>query len=96
MEVKIFVSFVSPKKIRQLNRKMRGQSYTPAVLAFPYFECTDEELLLGEILICKSEAGKLATKNEVTDEEQINALIVHGIRRILEGKKGVSSRNLNG
>jgi rRNA maturation RNase YbeY len=88
MEAKVSVSFVPPKKMRQLNRKMRGQSYTPAVLAFPYYERIDEDLFLGEVLICKSEAKKLAVKNKVTDDEQVNALIVHGIRRILRGGKG--------
>jgi len=40
-------------------------------------------MLLGEVLICKPEAKKLAKKNGVTLEEQINALIVHGAKNIL-------------
>lgn len=101
MEVKVSVSFVGPKKMRKLNKELRGQSYVPAVLSFPYFERVplekqgsrrsrgsyfepiDEGLLLGEVLICKSEAKKLAKKNKVTEDEQISALIVHGIKRIL-------------
>ena len=103
MEVKITVSFVSPKKIQKINQEMRGKSYTPAVLSFPYFEYfgekglkegsrrsrgsyydkTEDGMLLGEVLICKSEAQKLAKKNDVTLEEQINALIVHGAKSIL-------------
>jgi rRNA maturation RNase YbeY len=99
MEVKITVSFVSPKKIQKINQEMRGKSYTPAVLSFPYFEPLYGEkegsrrsrgsyyektgMLLGEVLICKPEASKLAKKNDVTLEEQINALIVHGAKSIL-------------
>jgi len=83
MEVKVTVSFVSPKKMQELNRRLRGQSYTPVVLSFPYFEPIEEGLLLGEVLICKSEAKKLAKKNKVTEDEQTSALIVHGIKHIL-------------
>ena len=83
MEVKITVSFVSPKKIQKINQEMRGKSYTPAVLSFPYYDKTEDGLLLGEVLICKSEARKLAKKNGVTLDEQINALIVHGTKNIL-------------
>ena len=83
MEVKITVSFVPPKKIQKINQEMRGKSYTPAVLSFPYYEKTEEGMLLGEVLICKSEARKLAKKNGVTLDEQINQLVVHGSKHIL-------------
>jgi probable rRNA maturation factor len=83
MEVRFTVSFVSPKKIQKINQEMRGKSYTPAVLSFPYYDKTEYGMLLGEILICKPEASKLAKKNGVTLEEQINALIVHGAKSIL-------------
>ncbi len=83
MEVKVSVSFVSPKKIQQLNEGLRGKTYTPAVLSFPYYEKTDEGMLLGEVLICRPEAQKLAKKNGVTLEEQINQLVVHGTKHIL-------------
>lgn len=83
MEVKVSVSFVPPEKMCKLNRELRGKSYTPAVLSFPYFEPTEEGMLLGEVLICKSEARKLAVLNKVTLEEQINQLVIHGIKHIL-------------
>jgi len=51
---------------------VRGSYYEP-----------EEELLLGEVLICKSEAKKLAKKNKVTEDGQTSALIVHGIKHIL-------------
>lgn len=77
------VSFVGSRKMQKLNKERRDQSYTPAVLSFPYYEPIEEGLLLGEVLICKSEAKKLAKKNKVTEDEQISALIVHGIKHIL-------------
>jgi len=83
MEIKVTVSFLPPKKIQKLNKDLRGKSYVPAVLSFSYFEPTEEGMLLGEVLICKPEARKLAKKNKVTEEEQINQLIVHGIKHIL-------------
>lgn len=69
--------------MRELNKKLRGKTYTPAVLSFPYFEKTEDGMLLGEVLVCKSEARKLAVLNKVTLEEQINQLIVHGTKHIL-------------
>lgn len=84
MKFEVEVSFVGPKKMRGFNKEMRGRSYTPAVLSFAYFERIEAGMLLGEVLICKSEAQKLAKKNEVTLEEQINQLVVHGIKRILD------------
>jgi rRNA maturation RNase YbeY len=83
VEVKIEVSFLSPKEIQQINKERRGKDYTPAVLSFSYHEPIEEGILLGEVLICKSEAGKLAKKNKLTEDEQISALIIHGIRNIL-------------
>ena len=62
---------------------MRGKDYTPAVLSFAYYEKTEEGMLLGEVLICRSEAKKLAVKNGVTLEEQVNALAIHGTKHIL-------------
>jgi probable rRNA maturation factor len=83
MEVKVVVNFVGSKRIQELNEELRKQDYTPAVLAFPYYEPLDEGLLLGEVLICKNEAKKLARKNKMTLDEQISALIIHGIKQIL-------------
>jgi len=85
MEVKIEVNFVSAKKMRDLNKELRGQDYTPAVLAFPYYEPVEEGMLLGEVLICKSEARRLAKRGGVDEDEQIGALIIHGIENILRG-----------
>jgi ssRNA-specific RNase YbeY (16S rRNA maturation enzyme) len=112
--------------MQELNKELRGQGYTPAVLSFPYFERillekqgsrrsrgsysdhkvenkvlepkargsyfepTEEGMLLGEVLICKTEAKKLAKRSKVTEDEQISGLIVHGIKQILnihEGKR---------
>ena len=83
MKFEVEVSFVSPKQIQKINQEMRGKSYTPAVLSFPYYDKTEDGMLLGEVLICKPEARKLAKKNGVTLDEQINALIVHGAKHIL-------------
>ena len=83
MEIKIAVNFVGPKKMQKLNKELRGKGYTPAVLSFPYYEPVEEGLLLGEVLVCKSEAKKLAKKSKMTLDEQISALVIHGLRGIL-------------
>ena len=86
MEIKVSVSTASAEKIRQLNKKLRGKSYTPAVLSFPYFEEVEGGVLLGEVLICKSEAKKLAAKSKTTEEEQVQALVNHGIKELLSSR----------
>jgi len=83
MKFTVEVNFLSPKEIQQLNQERRGQDYVPAVLSFAYFEPTEEGMLFGEVLICKTEARKLADKNGVTLDEQINQLVVHGTKHIL-------------
>ncbi|MEX1061705.1 MAG: rRNA maturation RNase YbeY [Patescibacteria group bacterium] len=83
MKLTVEVNFVSPKKMQEMNKKMRGKSYVPAVLSFSYWEPTEEGMLLGEVLICKSEAAKMAKKNGVTLDEQINSLALHGTKHIL-------------
>ncbi len=83
MKFTVEVNFAPPKKIQQLNKEMRGKDYVPAVLSFAYYEPREDGMLLGEVLICKSEAQKLAKKNEVTLEEQINQLAIHGTKHIL-------------
>ncbi len=83
MKFTVEVSFVSPKKIQRLNTELRGKDYVPAVLSFAYYEPQEDGMLLGEVLICKSEAQKLAKKNGVTLDEQINQLAIHGTKHIL-------------
>jgi len=83
MKFTVEVNFVSPKKMQKLNQEMRGKSYIPEVLSFSYWEPTEEGMLLGEVLICKSEAKKMAKKNGVTLDEQINYLALHGTKHIL-------------
>ena len=83
MKFTVEVSFVPPKKIQRLNKELRGKDYIPAALSFAYYEPQDDGMLLGEVLICKSEAQKLAKKNGVTLDEQINQLVIHGTKHIL-------------
>lgn len=86
LKFEIEISFVPPKKMQELNRKLRGKSYIPAVLTFPYHEATEEGMLLGEVLICKSEAAKLAKKNKITLEKQIKELVEHGKKHLVGNK----------
>ena len=83
MKFTVEVNFAPARKMQKLNSEMRGKDYIPAVLSFSYWEETDEGMLLGEVLICRSEAAKLAKKNGVTLKEQINYLALHGTRHIL-------------
>lgn len=64
--------FVDGKTAERLNKKYRGQDYTPTVLSFCY---NDGQATIGEIIICLSEAKK----QNLTLEKLVN----HGLKNLL-------------
>ncbi len=75
------IAFVSDRKMRELNKQFRGKNSTTDVLSFP-FEADDfepQENTLGEIVISVEQAERQATENNLTLENEIKQLILHGI-----------------
>lgn len=84
----INLSFVSEKKIRELNKKYRGVDEVTDVLSFkadfsdPYF--------LGDILICYGKAKRQAKEYRKDIKDEIALILIHGILHLFDydHKKG--------
>lgn len=75
------VAFVTDRKMRELNRNFRGKNLTTDVLSFP-FEADEFDLEtanLGDIVISVERAERQALENDLTLENEIEQLILHGI-----------------
>ncbi|HEX8288220.1 MAG TPA: rRNA maturation RNase YbeY [Pyrinomonadaceae bacterium] len=75
------IAFVSDRRMRGLNRDFRGKNATTDVLSFP-FEADEYDLEtdnLGDIVISVEQAERQAHENNLTLENEINQLILHGI-----------------
>ena len=76
------IVFVSDPAIRKLNRQFRGKDSATDVLSFPSqpesFE-TDAGTNLGEIVISLDRAQAQAKENGLTDVNEVQQLILHGL-----------------
>jgi probable rRNA maturation factor len=76
------IVFVSDSAIRKLNRQFRGKNSATDVLSFPSqpesFE-TDAETNLGEIVISLDRAQAQAKENGLTDVNEVEQVILHGL-----------------
>ncbi len=80
----IGVVFVGPRSIRRLNRVYRGKDYATDVLSFPYEgESVNGMPFLGEIVLSPAVADKQAREYNITREDEIRRLLVHGILHLL-------------
>ncbi len=75
------IAFVSDRKIRELNVNFRGVNSTTDVLSFPFAadEFDLETDYLGDIIISVEQAERQARENDLTLENEIKQLILHGI-----------------
>jgi probable rRNA maturation factor len=71
------IAFVSDQKIRRLNRQFRGINRSTDVLSFPAGEA--DETNLGDIAISIETATKQARENDLTFEQEVAQLILHGL-----------------
>jgi len=77
--------FVGRNKMKKLSETYKKESETLPVLSFTYDEKNkDEEVLLGEIVICYPQAVLLAAERNRRVEETIMTLIKHGIDNLLK------------
>jgi probable rRNA maturation factor len=74
------IAFVSDRQIRELNRRFREIDKATDVLSFPAGdERSDETVHLGDIAISLERAGIQAKENQMTLEEEMAQLILHGL-----------------
>ena len=89
----ISVSFVDKKEIRRLNKEYRNVDKVTDVLSFPAFEsgevpgeeelAEDEELALGDVVICEDVCREQAAEYGHSEEREIIYLFVHSVLHLL-------------
>jgi rRNA maturation RNase YbeY len=79
------IVFVGKNKMKSLTEKYKNEKETLPVLSFPYNEKTgEEEVLLGEVVICFPLVVLLTAERNKRVDEMINELIKHGIENLLK------------
>jgi probable rRNA maturation factor len=77
------VAFVSDRRIKELNNIFRDKNRPTDVLSFPYepdqYDYLETENFLGDIVISVEQAERQAQENNLTLENEIKQLILHGI-----------------
>ena len=80
------VLLTDDKKIRELNKKYRGQDRATDVLSFPQNEGEENEQdyhLMGDVVISTVTAKRQASQHGLSLEEEIVLLLIHGILHLL-------------
>jgi len=74
------------KKIRELNKQYRNKNISTDVLSFSQTEGEEDELehnLLGDIVISTSTAMRQCSEHNLSIDEEIVLLLIHGILHLL-------------
>ena len=74
---------VTPDHIRELNVRFAGNDYATDVLAFPLGEDDEDELILGDVIICPRVAEENATQMGHSLDRELDTLLVHGTLHLL-------------
>ena len=79
-ETKVSISFVSDKKMREMNQTFRGKDSSTDVLSFPFkAEEFEDENFLGDVAISIEQAKRQALENSLPTDVEIKQLILHGV-----------------
>jgi probable rRNA maturation factor len=75
------VVFISDSRMKQLNSFFRGKNSTTDVLSFPHVpdEFDPDTSNLGDVVISVEQAARQAEENNLTLENEIKQLILHGL-----------------
>lgn len=73
------IVLVSSQKMRALNRQFRSKDYATDVLSFESFEPSS----LGELIICLNVVKKQAKEHQMTFEQELAYMILHGMLHLL-------------
>ena len=76
----IDLAIVSKGEMRRLNKKYRGQNMPTDVLSFSFME---NDIKLGQIVICLAIAKKDARKENISLKEKLAKLTIHGLFHLL-------------
>ena len=78
----VTIAFVSDRHMRELNRRWRGKTGSTDVLSFPAGEdefANPDESNLGDVIISLEQAARQAKEHDLTVDEEIAQLILHGL-----------------
>jgi len=78
----VTIAFVSDRHMRELNRHWRGKTGTTDVLSFPAGEdefSNPDGSNLGDVVISLEQAARQAKEHDLTVDEEIAQLILHGL-----------------
>ena len=82
-EVELSILLVSADHIKRLNKRFAGDDYATDVLAFPMMDDDENDLLLGDVVMCPSVAESNASKLGHDLATELDILIVHGTLHLL-------------
>lgn len=74
------VTFLSPAKMRVLNRRSLGKDRATDVIAF---ELPHGETLVGDVYICPAVARRSARTHGIPVRQELVRLLVHGVLHVL-------------
>lgn len=74
------IIFVDDEKIIELNKKFLNHNYVTDVISF---DLSDDNINLGEIYICYTQAERQAKEYGVSVENEILRLAIHGVLHLL-------------
>jgi len=78
------IVFVGKNKMKVFTEKYKNEKETLPVLSFKYNEdIGDQEVLLGEVIICFPLVILLAAERNKRVDEMINELVIHGVNNLL-------------
>jgi len=94
----VTVAFVSDRHMRELNRQWRGKTGTTDVLSFPAgqdeFDNPDGSAL-GDVVISVEQAARQAKENDLTFDDEIAQLILHGLLHLCGHDHETDSGEMN-
>ncbi len=92
-DVTLTMTLCGRAKIKKLNREYRNKDYVTDVLSFPVYDNLRpdkkpknknlSQMDLGDLVICKEKAFSQAREFEITYEQEIVHLAVHGFLHLL-------------
>ncbi len=84
-KIDLSVAIVSPKRIKEFNKKYRGKNLITDVLAFPEPKngLMSVNKILGEIIICPLQVRKNSKKFNSTFKLEMIRVLIHGILHLL-------------
>lgn len=101
-EVSMTMTLCGKTKIRTLNKQYRQKDYVTDVLSFPIYDNLRpdkkpkgknlSQMDLGDLVICKEKALSQAREFEITYEQEVVHLAVHGFLHLIGFDHEISSK----